>query len=83
VQHATYVTAGSEHCELDKKGKVLSCKSFDDEVLNRGICGAVRVSFGIGSNFRDAYRFYLFARSLLNIESAGLEDFCLNREPSS
>jgi len=75
VQHATYLSAGAEHCEVDKKGKILSCKTFEDEILSKGICGAVRVSFGIGSNFRDAYRFLLFAKSLLNMESARLKDW--------
>ncbi|TQF13301.1 aminotransferase class V-fold PLP-dependent enzyme [Myxococcus llanfairpwllgwyngyllgogerychwyrndrobwllllantysiliogogogochensis] len=74
VQHATYSTAGSEHCELDKKRKILDCKTFDEEVLTKGLCGAVRVSFGLGSNFRDAYRFYLFAKSLMNTETSRLED---------
>ncbi|MCY1014168.1 aminotransferase class V-fold PLP-dependent enzyme [Pyxidicoccus sp. MSG2] len=82
VQHATYTTAGSEHCELDKKKKILDCKTFDDEVLSKGTCGAVRVSFGLGSNFRDAYRFYLFAKSLLNTESSRLEDFLSASPPN-
>ncbi len=75
VQHATYVTAGSEHCELDKKEKIVDCRGFDEEVLSKGICGALRLSFGLGSNFRDAYHFYVFARSLLNIEASRLEDY--------
>lgn len=74
VQQATYTTAGAEHCELDKTEKILDCKAFDDKIVNKGNCGAVRVSFGLGSNFRDAYRFYLFAKCLLNIECARLED---------
>ena len=74
VQQATYTTAGAEHCELDKTEKILDCKTFDDKILNKGNCGAVRVSFGLGSNFRDAYRFYLFAKGLLNIEAARVED---------
>lgn len=74
VQQATYTTAGAEHCELDKTEKVLDCKTFDDKILNKGNCGAIRVSFGLGSNFRDAYFFYLFAKCLLNTESARLED---------
>ncbi|HEX4416614.1 MAG TPA: aminotransferase class V-fold PLP-dependent enzyme [Kofleriaceae bacterium] len=75
VQHATYVTAGSEHCELDKKDKIIDCKGFDDAILSKGVCGAVRLSFGFGSNFRDAYHFYLFAKSLLNTEASRLEDY--------
>ncbi len=74
VQQATYTTAGAEHCELDKTEKILDCKTFDDKILNKGNCGAIRVSFGLGSNFRDAYRFYLFAKGLLNVEAARLED---------
>ena len=74
VQQATYTTAGAEHCELDKTEKILDCKTFDDKILNKGNCGAIRVSFGFGSNFRDAYVFYLFAKCLLNTESARLED---------
>ncbi|CAB3747359.1 aminotransferase class V-fold PLP-dependent enzyme [Paraburkholderia humisilvae] len=74
VQQATYTTAGAEHCELDKKEKIIDCKTFDDKILNKGNCGAIRVSFGLGSNFRDAYCFYLFAKCLLNTECAGLED---------
>lgn len=74
VQQATYTTAGAEHCELDKTEKILDCRAFDDKILNKGNCGAVRVSFGLGSNFRDAYRFYLFAKCLLNTECARLED---------
>jgi|GEM_PF-41618 len=74
VQHATYITAGAEHCELDKTEKVLDCKTFDAEILSKGLCGAVRVSFGLGSNFRDAYRFYLLAKSLLNTEASRLKD---------
>ncbi|WP_313316461.1 aminotransferase class V-fold PLP-dependent enzyme [Stenotrophomonas sp.] len=73
VQQATYTTAGAEHCELDKGEKVLDCRTFDEKILGKGDCGAVRVSFGLGSNFADAYRFYLFARCLLNIESPGLQ----------
>ncbi|MFY2559483.1 aminotransferase class V-fold PLP-dependent enzyme [Corallococcus terminator] len=75
VQHATYTTAGAEHCELDKTQKIFDCKTFDEEILNKGLCGAVRVSFGLGSNFRDAYRFYLFAKSLMNTETSRLEDY--------
>ncbi|UZW62167.1 aminotransferase class V-fold PLP-dependent enzyme [Lysobacter enzymogenes] len=74
VQQATYTTAGAEHCELDKTEKILDCKAFDEKILDKGNCGAVRVSFGLGSNFRDAYRFYLFAKCLLNTECARLED---------
>lgn len=74
VQQATYTTAGAEHCELDKTEKILDCKAFDDNILNKGNCGAIRVSFGLGSNFRDAYCFYLFAKCLLNTECARLED---------
>ncbi|WP_426747163.1 aminotransferase class V-fold PLP-dependent enzyme [Myxococcus faecalis] len=74
VQQATYTTAGAEHCELDKTEKILDCKTFDDKILNKGNCGAIRVSFGLGSNFRDAYRFYLFAKCLLNTEGARLAD---------
>ncbi|MEN5208907.1 hypothetical protein ABE493_12390 [Stenotrophomonas terrae] len=74
VQQATYTTAGAEHCELDKTEKILDCRSFDENILNKGNCGAVRVSFGLGSNFADAYRFYLFARCLLNIEAGRLAD---------
>lgn len=73
VQQATYTTAGAEHCELDKTEKILDCKTFDDKILNKGHCGAIRVSLGLGSNFRDVYCFYLFAKGLLNIEAAGLE----------
>ncbi|NTX16307.1 aminotransferase class V-fold PLP-dependent enzyme [Myxococcus sp. CA051A] len=75
VQHATYTTAGAEHCELDKTKKIFDCRTFDDEILNKGLCGAVRVSFGLGSNFRDAYRFYLFAKSLMNTETSRLQDY--------
>jgi molybdenum cofactor sulfurtransferase len=74
VQQATYTTASAEHCELDRTEKILDCKAFDDKILNKGHCGAIRVSFGLGSNFRDAYCFYLFAKCLLNTESARLED---------
>lgn len=74
VQQATYTTAGAEHCELDKTEKILDCRTFDDKILNKGNCGAIRVSFGLGSNFADAYRFYLFARCLLNTEAARLAD---------
>lgn len=74
VQQATYTTAGAEHCELDKSEKILDCKSFDENILNKGNCGAIRVSFGLGSNFRDAYCFYLFAKGLLNIEVTGLKE---------
>ncbi|WP_024890529.1 aminotransferase class V-fold PLP-dependent enzyme [Luteimonas huabeiensis] len=74
VQHATYVSAGTEYCELDKTEKILDCAAFDEKILEKGDCGAVRVSFGLGSNFRDAYRFYLFARCLLNVEVARLAD---------
>ncbi|EPK0104515.1 aminotransferase class V-fold PLP-dependent enzyme [Klebsiella aerogenes] len=73
VQQATYTTAGAEHCELDKTEKILNCRDFDEHILNKGNCGAIRVSFGLGSNFRDAYCFYLFAKGLLNTEAAGLE----------
>ncbi|MFI8415603.1 aminotransferase class V-fold PLP-dependent enzyme [Serratia sp. NPDC078593] len=73
VQQATYTTAGVEHCELDKTEKILDCKAFDDKILNKGNCGAIRVSFGLGSNFRDVYCFYLCAKGLLNTEAAGLE----------
>ncbi|MBJ6764847.1 aminotransferase class V-fold PLP-dependent enzyme, partial [Myxococcaceae bacterium JPH2] len=81
VQHATYTTAGSEHCELDKTHKILDCKAFDDEILSKGTCGAIRISFGLGSNFRDAYRFYLFAKSLLNTETSRLEEALSASEP--
>jgi len=74
VQQATYTTAGAEHCELDKTEKILDCRSFDENILNKGNCGAVRVSFGLGSNFADAYRFYLFAKGLLNTEASRLAD---------
>lgn len=74
VQQATYATAGAEHCELDKTEKVLDCNAFDEKILDKGDCGAVRVSFGLGSNFADAYRFYLFATGLLNTEGSRLVD---------
>ncbi|WP_312915727.1 aminotransferase class V-fold PLP-dependent enzyme [Stenotrophomonas sp.] len=74
VQQATYITAGAEHCELDKGEKILDCRTFDEKILGKGDCGAVRVSFGLGSNFADAYRFYLFAQCLLDIESPGLQE---------
>lgn len=74
VQQATYTTAGAEHCELDKTEKILDCKAFDDNILDKGNCGAIRVSFGLGSTFRDAYCFYLFAKCLLNTECARLEN---------
>lgn len=74
VQQATYTTAGAEHCELDKEEKILDCKAFDDKILSKGNCGAIRVSLGLGSNFRDVYRFYLFAKGLLNVDAAGLEE---------
>ncbi|MFY1828979.1 hypothetical protein ACN47A_23870, partial [Myxococcus fulvus] len=82
VQQATYTTAGAEHCELDKTDKILDCKTFDDKIINKGNCGAIRVSFGLGSNFRDAYRFYLLARSLLNTEGARLEDYLSSSAPN-
>lgn len=74
VQQATYATAGAEHCELDKTGKILDCKTFDEKILEKGDCGAVRISFGLGSNFADAYRFCLFASCLLDTDVSGLED---------
>lgn len=74
VQQATYITAGAEHCELDKTDKILDCKSFDDNILNKGHCGAIRVSLGLGSNFRDVYCFYLFAKGLLNVDATGFEE---------
>jgi selenocysteine lyase/cysteine desulfurase/ubiquinone/menaquinone biosynthesis C-methylase UbiE len=74
VQQATYTTAGAEHCELDKTEKILDCHAFDEKILDKGNCGAIRLSFGLGSNFADAYRFYLFAKCLLNTEGARLED---------
>ncbi|WP_082683219.1 aminotransferase class V-fold PLP-dependent enzyme [Entomohabitans teleogrylli] len=74
VQQATYTTAGAEHCELDKTEKILDCRTFDDKILNKGSCGAIRVSLGLGSNFRDVYRFYLFAKGLLNSDAAGFEE---------
>ncbi|MEA5216137.1 aminotransferase class V-fold PLP-dependent enzyme [Enterobacter cloacae] len=74
VQQATYSTAGAEHCELDKTEKILDCKTFDDKILNKGNCGAIRVSLGLGSNFRDVYCFYLFAKGLLNVKAADFED---------
>jgi selenocysteine lyase/cysteine desulfurase/ubiquinone/menaquinone biosynthesis C-methylase UbiE len=81
VQHATYTTAGSEHCELDKNRKVLDCATFDDEILSKGSCGAVRVSLGLGSTFRDAYRFYAFARALVNTEASRLADYLAPAAP--
>ena len=81
VQQATYSTAGAEHCELDKTEKILDCKAFDDKILNKGNCGAIRVSLGLGSNFRDVYCFYLFAKGLLNVYAADFEDAL--RQPSS
>ncbi|WP_082001691.1 aminotransferase class V-fold PLP-dependent enzyme [Rahnella aquatilis] len=78
VQQATYTTASAEHCELDKTDKILDCDAFDDQVLNKGHCGAIRVSFGLGSNFRDVYCFYLFAKGLLNIDAAGFEEAVAN-----
>lgn len=74
VQQATYATAGAEHCELDKTERIMDCHTFDEKILEKGDCGAVRVSFGLGSNFADAYRFYLFATCLLNTEGSRLED---------
>lgn len=74
VQQATYATAGAEHCELDKTGKILDCKTFDEKILEKGDCGAVRISFGLGSNFADAYRFCLFASCLLDTDVSWLED---------
>ena len=73
VQQATYATAGAEHCELDKKEKILDCGAFDSKILNKGDCGAVRVSFGPGSTFTDAYNFYLFGKGLLNVEASVVE----------
>lgn len=67
VQHATYPEAGSEHCELDKKGEQINtCSKFQEDVLAVGNCGAIRVSFGLGSNFEDAYSFLLFVKGFLN-----------------
>ena len=74
VQQATYATAGTEHCELDKTEKNLDCNAVDEKILDKGNCGAVRVSFGLGSNVADAYRFYLFATCLLNTERSRLKD---------
>jgi len=80
VQHATYQTAGSEHCEVDRlSDTVLNCKMFHHLVLDAGTCGALRVSFGISSCFRDAFAFYLFAKSLLNIELRALADFSVGQ----
>ncbi|MBA5235383.1 aminotransferase class V-fold PLP-dependent enzyme [Pectobacterium aroidearum] len=73
VQQATYTTAGAEHCELDKYEKILDCKTFDDKILSKGHCGAIRVSLGLGSNFSDVYCFYLFAKGLLNTEAESFE----------
>ncbi|MDZ7320141.1 aminotransferase class V-fold PLP-dependent enzyme [Kosakonia sacchari] len=78
VQQATYTTAGTEHCELDKSEKILDCKAFDDKILNKGNCGAIRVSLGLGSNFRDVYCFYLFAKGLLDVDTAGFEEAMKN-----
>jgi molybdenum cofactor sulfurtransferase len=75
VGHATYAEAGAEHCELDKKGdKIDSCAQFQDDILFPGYCGAIRLSFGIGSNFNDAYSFYLFARAFVNAEVSAMYD---------
>jgi selenocysteine lyase/cysteine desulfurase/SAM-dependent methyltransferase len=82
VQQATYSGAGAEHCELDKNEKILDCKAFDDNILSKGDCGAIRVSTGLGSNFRDVYGFYLFARGLLNVDAAGLEESVTGLIPS-
>ena len=74
VQQATYEEAGSEHCELDRKGeKINSCSQFQSEILAAGHCGAIRLSFGLGSTFNDAYTFYLFARGLLNCGVSDLD----------
>lgn len=82
VQHATYVTAGAEHCELDKKEKIVDCRGFDDAILSKGTCGAIRLSFGMGSTFRDAFHFYLFAKSLLNTEVPGVEAYLAGERPA-
>lgn len=81
VQQATYATAGAEHCELDKTGKILDCTTFDEKILEKGDCGAVRISFGLGSNFTDAYRFLLFATCLLDTDASGLE--CVMEQSSA
>ena len=74
VQQATYGTAASEHCELDRKGKkIQTCKQFETEVLSPGTCGAMRVSFGIASTFRDAFVFYLFAKAFLNTDADSVQ----------
>ena len=73
VQQATYEEAGSEHCELDRKGeKISTCSQFQSEILSAGHCGAIRLSFGLGSTFNDAYAFYLFGRGLLNRSATDL-----------
>ncbi len=74
VQQATYGTAASEHCELDRTGqKIETCKQFHSEVLSPGACGAMRVSFGIASTFRDAFVFYLFAKAFLNTDAESVQ----------
>lgn len=82
VQQATYATAGAEHCELDKTGKILDCTAFDEKILDKGDCGAVRISFGLGSNFADAYRFLMFATCLLDTDVSGLEGALAGSDPA-
>lgn len=83
VQQATYATAGAEHCELDKTGKILDCTAFDEKILDKGDCGAVRISFGLGSNFADAYRFLMFATCLLDTDVSGLEGVLAASDPEA
>lgn len=82
VQQATYATAGAEHCELDKTGKILDCTAFDEKILDKGDCGAVRISFGLGSNFADAYRFLMFATCLMDTDVSGLEGALAGSDPA-
>lgn len=54
----------------------LSFEKLAEQLLHNGdtdVVGAVRISFGIASNFDDAHRFVQFAKIFLNSDSIGIQ----------
>lgn len=65
VQQATNPERRPEDCE-----KLTNCADFQEQVMAEGVCGALRLSFGMGSTFEDGFSFWLFAQGLLNASSS-------------
>jgi len=59
--------ANSDRMSFEEFAVAMTASSDDLDAV-----GAVRISVGLASNFRDVYRFVQFARSFLNTKSAGL-----------